>query len=139
MNIATPHDAEMQPYDKAAPNAADMARYASAGGLLITATDYSKFLINLFDKKYVDMFLPQSRLPAGGEIDGCQQWGLGWGLKDVSAGRLIVHSGGQQGIRSLAVASVENKNGFIALTNGDNGAYVVYRVLAELEGMLVTA
>jgi CubicO group peptidase (beta-lactamase class C family) len=144
-NAAIPHDGENKPYQRGPSNAAAYARYASAGGLMTNAKEYSNFLIGLFEGKENDpyrlnsntldeMFRPQSQLPKGQEIDGCQQWGLGWGLKDLPSGRLIVHSGGQQGIRSLTSASVEKKDGFVALTNGDNGGHVVYRV-AEYLGM----
>jgi CubicO group peptidase (beta-lactamase class C family) len=147
-NAAIPHDGENRPYSKRASNPAEFARYASAGGLMTNAKEYSKFLINLFEAKESDpfrlnasslaeMFRPQSKLPEGQEIDGCTQWALGWGIKDLPTGRLILHSGGQQGIRSLTMASVEKKTGFIALTNGDNGAHVVHRVAEFLTPVLM--
>jgi len=146
-NVAIPHDQQNKPYPKNAFNAADMARYASAGGLLTNAKEYSKFLINLVRPKSNDplllnaasiqeMIRPVARLPKGQEIDGCQQWALGWGIKDAPEGRLIVHSGGQQGIKSLTMTSIEHQNGFIALTNGDNGGHVIYRLADELNGVL---
>jgi hypothetical protein len=61
---------------------------------------------------------------------------LGWGLNDKPEGRLIVHSGGQNGIRSLTMTSLEHQNGFIVLTNGDNGGQVIYRLADELNGAL---
>lgn len=132
-NVATPHDQEAKPYQKNSFNPLDVARYASAGGLFTNAKEYSKFIINLFHADTLkEMFQPQSKLPKGEEIDGCQQWALGWGIKDAPEGRLIVHSGGQQGIKSLTMSSLEHQNGFIALTNGDNGGQVIYRLADAL-------
>jgi len=142
-NFATPHDVNQQPIDKQPPNTADLARYAAAGGLLTTATDYLKFLISLFEGKEDDpvrlnkaslseMFRPQVELPPDQKIDGCTSWGLGWGILERPDGNLIVHSGGQSGFRSLTMASPEKKSGFVMLTNGDNGGQVIYPVAEAL-------
>jgi CubicO group peptidase (beta-lactamase class C family) len=148
-NVAIPHDQQNKPYTKNSFNAADIARYASAGGLFTNAKEYSKFLINFFHPRdndpfllnaasLAEMFHPEAKLPEGQEIDGCRQWALGWGIKDAPEGRLIVHSGGQQGIKSLTMTSIKHQNGFIALTNGDNGGHVIYRLAEELNGVLFT-
>lgn len=120
-----------------------MARYAAAGGLLTTAKDYSKFLISLFAGTDTDpfrlnaaslseMFRPQVKLPSDQLIDECTSWGLGWGIQERRTGNLIVHSGGQAGFRSLTMASLEKKSGFVALTNGDNGGKMVYHLQEAL-------
>jgi CubicO group peptidase (beta-lactamase class C family) len=140
-NVAFPHDQNEKPYPKGPFNPADVARYASAGGLFTNAREYAQFLIDLLQSKddptVKEMLRPVAKLPKGQEIDGCQQWALGWGIKDAPEGRLIVHSGGQQGIRSLTMTSIDHQNGFIALTNGDNGGYVIYRLADELNGVLL--
>ncbi|MEI9920880.1 MAG: serine hydrolase domain-containing protein [Bacteroidota bacterium] len=142
-NVAIPHDQQGEPYHKNSFNAANVARYASAGGLVTNAKEYAQFLIGLFRPKVDDHYLlnaasinnmlrPQTRLPKGEEIDGCQQWALGWGIKEQPEGKLIVHSGGQQGIISLTMASIEHQDGFVIFTNSDNGGRVTYRLADEL-------
>ncbi|MEJ0032805.1 MAG: serine hydrolase domain-containing protein [Bacteroidota bacterium] len=56
-NVATPHDQQSKPYTKGPFNAPALARYASAGGLLTNAKEYSKFLIDIFRPKENDPFL----------------------------------------------------------------------------------
>lgn len=146
-NVATPHNQSPEPYSKHPFNPADVARYASLGGLVTNAKEYSKFIIGLFHPaeghsfllnkaSITEMLRPQCELPKGGEIDGCTQWALGWGINDTPMGRLIVHSGGQQGIQSLMMFSQEHENGFVVFTNSDNGGHLTYRLREELTPML---
>jgi hypothetical protein len=101
-----------------------------------TATDYAKFLIETLEPKPVDafrlspsslkeMFRPQVKLPEDEKIDGATSWALGWAVQERPTGNVLVHSGGQSGFRSLAMASVDRRSGFIILTNSDSGGWVV--------------
>jgi hypothetical protein len=46
---------------------------------------------------------------------------------------VILHSGGQSGFRSLTMASIARKSGFVIFTNSDNGGYICYdQPLGEL-------
>lgn len=134
---ASPHDGTGKPLIKAKPKATDAARYASAGGLHTTAVEYAKFLIEILVPRKGDefrlnqaslkeMLRPQVKLPANEKIDGADSWALGWAVQQRPTGNVIVHSGGQRGFRSLAMASVERQSGFIMLTNGDNGGKILY-------------
>jgi CubicO group peptidase (beta-lactamase class C family) len=136
-HAARPHDVQGKSSAKKKPKPPDAARYASCGGLHTTASDYAKFLIEIVDHKGSDAFRlnktslkemlrPQVRLAEGDKIDGADSWALGWAIQQRKTGNVIVHSGGQSGFRSLAMASVERKAGFIVLTNGDNGGRVFY-------------
>jgi CubicO group peptidase (beta-lactamase class C family) len=136
-HAARPHDSDGKPSRKKKPAATDAARYASAGGLHTTPTDYSKFLIEIIDQKESDAFRlnkrsveemlrPQVKLNEQDKIDGASSWALGWAIQERETGNVIVHSGGQAGFRSLTMASVKRKSGFIVLTNGDNGGKVFY-------------
>lgn len=135
-HAARPHDVEGKPGTKTKPTATDAARYAAAGGLHTTVTDYAKFLIEILDPRATDAFRlnqrslkemvrPQVKLNPGEKIDGADSWASGWAVQQRKTGNVIVHSGGQAGFRSLAMASVERKSGFIILTNGDNGGQVL--------------
>ena len=150
-HAARPHDAQGKSFAKNKPAATDAARYASAGGLHTTPTDYAKFLIEIVDPKENDAFRlskkslqemlrPQVKLDAQQKIDGASAWALGWAIQERETGNVIVHSGGQAGFRSLAMASVERKSGFIMLTNGDNGGKVIYnQTLGEVLNQLLDA
>jgi CubicO group peptidase (beta-lactamase class C family) len=136
-HAAQPHDVHGKPSAKKKPKPPDAARYASCGGLHATPTDYAKFLIEIVDPKESDAFRlsmkslkemlrPHVRLAVGEKIDGADSWALGWAIQQRKTGSVIVHSGGQSGFRSLTMASVERKSGFIVFTNGDNGGGVFH-------------
>nr|WP_295921967.1 serine hydrolase domain-containing protein [uncultured Dyadobacter sp.] len=149
-HAASPHDTAGKPFAKSKPGAADTARYASMGGLHTTASDYARFLIEviapkpqdafrLSPKTHDEMLRPQIKLKEGEKIDGADAWALGWAIQQRKTGNVILHSGGQAGFRSLTMASVERKSGFVMLTNGDNGGKVIFHPkLAELLNILLT-
>ena len=135
-NEAHAHDTSGKLIAKPHQTATDMARYASAGGLLTSAKEYAQFITRLFKPKEKDPFLlnknsikqmvtPQVKLPKDLDIDGASSWALGWAIQERPGGNVILHSGGQTGFRSLTMASPEKKTGFVILTNSDNGGYIV--------------
>ena len=136
-NEAAPHNLEGKPQPITHRTAIDMARYASAGGLITTAKDFSKFVIGLFTpyesdpyrlnrKSLEEMFRPQVKLREDQKIDGASSWALGWAVRERESGNIVLHSGGQSGFKSLMMASIERKSGFVMLTNGDSGGYLLY-------------
>ncbi|MGZ8937793.1 MAG: serine hydrolase domain-containing protein [Limisphaerales bacterium] len=149
-NAARPHDVNGNVIAKGKPRAPDVARYGSAGGLITTARDFAKFLIEIVAPKESDAFRlkketlremvrPQIKLPPDQKMDGATSWALGWAVQERPEGNLLVHSGGQSGFRSLAMASVEKRSGFIALTNSDNGGKLInHPKMLELLGRAVT-
>jgi CubicO group peptidase (beta-lactamase class C family) len=135
--IAVGHDTGGRPQLKVAPTRSAVARYGAVGGLNTTASDYAKFLIEvaspgkpdewrLSAETLAEMARPHIKLAQGGEIDGCTAWALGWGIQERKNGNLLVHSGGQSGFRSLALASRDRMTGLIILTNSDNGGRLIY-------------
>jgi CubicO group peptidase (beta-lactamase class C family) len=136
-NVAMPHSVAGTPLPKRHPTAIDMARYASAGGLITTAKDFSKFIVGLFTPKENDpyrlgrkslqeMFRPQVKLREDQKIDEASSWALGWAVRETNSGNIILHSGGQSGFKSLTMVSIPRKSGFVMLTNSDNGGYLLY-------------
>ena len=137
----------------------DVARYGAAGGLLTSANDYAKFLIELVATKAErtdaaekrdevrlsnrlrqEMFKPQIKLPSDQLIDGANSWALGWAVQERDDGNYLVHSGGQSGFRSLAMASPKNRSGFVIFTNSDNGGKLIYnQSLLELLDRVLTS
>lgn len=146
---ASGHGVNGQPHELRKPTGPGVARYGAVGGLNTTAREYAKFLIEVVAPKSPDEFRlgadmrremarPQIKLPKGGEIDGCGAWALGWGVQETDARKLLVHSGGQSGFRSLALASIERQAGFIIFTNSDNGGRVIFHPeVLKLAGELV--
>jgi CubicO group peptidase (beta-lactamase class C family) len=150
-HAARPHDVMGKPLTKSKPTAADAARYAAVGGLHTSPSDYAKFLIEvvapkpsdafrLTKKTLQEMLRPQIKLAEGEKVDGADAWALGWGIQQRKTGDAFVHSGGQAGFRSLAMASVQRKSGYIILTNSDNGGNVInHQALVERLNPLLTA
>jgi CubicO group peptidase (beta-lactamase class C family) len=141
-HAARPHDIRGQPLARKKPNAADVARYGAAGELRTTVGEYAKFLLAVLSPPAGDSFLgaelrnemlrPQVKLDPAEKIDGADSWALGWAVQERPTGHVILHSGGQSGFRSLTMASVERKSGFVIFTNSDNGGHVCYdRQLGE--------
>lgn len=149
-NMASPHDPEGKPFSKPHQTATDMARYASAGGLLTSAKDYANFIIGLFTPAYDDPFLlnkssltemvkPHVKLREEQKIDGADSWALGWAVQERPNGNIILHSGGQAGFRSLTMISLQKQTAFVMLSNGDGGGNVLYNhELAVLLNQLFT-
>jgi CubicO group peptidase (beta-lactamase class C family) len=136
-NQALSHDLDGNMLPKPHPTATDMARYASAGGLLTNVNDYARFVIGVFSpkendpfrlnkKSLMEMVSPQVKLREDQKIDGASSWALGWAVQERPTGNVILHSGGQPGFRSLAMASLEKKTAFVMLSNSDGGGHVLY-------------
>lgn len=140
---ARPHDAQGRPLPPKKPNAADVARYGAAGELRTTPADFVKFLLAVLTAPTGqawlgpalrdEMLRPQIKLDPAAKIDGADSWALGWAVQERPTGHVILHSGGQSGFRSLTMASVERKSGFVIFTNGDGGGRICFDVrLGEL-------
>ena len=133
---ARPHDLSGQALQLKKPNAADIARYGAVGELRTTAADYAKFLLAVLNRPsgdallgasmWSEMIRPQVKLAPAEKIDGADSWALGWAVQERPTGPVILHSGGQTGFRSLTMASVERKSGFVILTNSDGGGHVCF-------------
>lgn len=84
-----------------------------------------------------EMFRPHVKLREDQQIDGASSWALGWAVQEREAGNIILHSGGQSGFRSLVMVSTERKSGFVMLTNGDSGGYLLSN--QELRNVLIAS
>lgn len=148
-HFARPHDndGDPLPQNPGSPGRqrANVARYGAMGGLLTTARDYAKFLIEVIDPKPPDacrltraslseMFRPQIKVEDG---DGYSVWwGLGWRVARTKEGDLIGHGGDQTGFHSTSEFSLADKSGFVILTNGDNGWQLIRQVAPGLSKLL---
>jgi CubicO group peptidase (beta-lactamase class C family) len=136
--MARPHDQNGKPFDNNKPTATDVARYAAAGELRTTPTDYAKFMIEVIDAKKSDAFRlrKESReemLRPQVKVSDSSSWALGWQIQHTGNGDLITHGGDNKGFHAFVAASVERKRGLVIMTNGENGNQVISKlVLGEI-------
>ena len=133
-HMARGHDPEGKPLEKRTrPTAPDVARYAAAGGLFATVTDYARFLIEIINPKRGDAFhlreaSLQEMLRPQVKRNESSVWALGWDIDQIPGDDFIRHHGGNPGLQCLAAASVTRKSGLVVMINSQNG----YRVVARL-------
>lgn len=132
--MARPHDQHGKPFDNNKPTAKDVARYAAAGELRTTPTDYAKFLAEVIDPKKSDGFRlnKESReemLRPQVKVNDSTSWALGWQIQHTEKGNLIMHGGDNKGFHSVVLASIERKCGLVIMTNGENGNQVIWKLI----------
>lgn len=89
--------------------------YFSAGGVLSSTSDLSKFVIAQFDKS--DKALQLSH-ESTFEIDERLEWSIGWGVKKTEAGKKYhFHGGAEVGHKSMLIIDLASKNGVVILSN----------------------
>ena len=133
---ARPHDAKGALFAKGHASAVDAARYAAAGGLFATATDYARFLIEVIAPRETDAFrltrksldemtrpaVKVSNTPPG-------SWALGWQVLHTDTGDVIAHGGDNPGFHSFSAASIARGTGMVVMTNGDSGPDVIKQIV----------
>ena len=54
-------------------------------------------------------------------------FGLGWEIiPDWYGEKILMHSGGDPGVRTLTLLNLQNKKGLIIFSNSDNGGYLLW-------------
>lgn len=113
-----------------------------AGGLHTTSEDYARFIISIMSGDGVSNDLRNEQftiarnqyaecIRSAGDSTQCPEklgFGLGWYLYDFEDERIVGHTGANNGERTLAVFSPENKSGLVVMTNGAKGDHIIYRV-----------
>jgi CubicO group peptidase (beta-lactamase class C family) len=114
----------------------------SAGGLLMTASDYAKFMALMMDRperaawEISDearraMLTPQLDV-RGQDISR----GLGWELEQSSGGPLFQHSGSNYGIfKTLGVGDARGGRAIVVFTNAANGNALAARIVRQATGI----
>jgi CubicO group peptidase (beta-lactamase class C family) len=133
-HAARPHDREGKPFSKNKPTAEAAARYAAAGELHTTPTDYAKFLIEVIAPKPSDAFRLnqkslQEMLRPQVKVDDSRSWALGWQIIHAEKDNFITHGGDNKGFHAFVAASVERKSGYVIMTNGENGVAVLNKLI----------
>jgi len=140
-HMARGHDEKGEPSKiNRKPTGPSVARYAAAGGLCMTPTDYAKFLIEIIDPKKSDAFRLtknslEEMLRPQVKRNSQSSWALGWEITHTERGNFIRHGGGNPGFQCLVAASVERKSGYVITTNSENGYYGVIAKLINGEIM----
>jgi CubicO group peptidase (beta-lactamase class C family) len=137
--MARPHDRKGKAFDNKKSTATDAARYGSSGALVTTPTDYAKFLIEAIDPKASDVFrltkksLEEMLRPQVKVSDEYStSYALGWEIQHSEKGNFIMHGGDNKGFHAFAAASVDEKSGYVAMTNGENGSELLKKLMAGL-------
>lgn len=114
----------------------------SAGGLLMTASDYAKFMILMMDRSEragweISDETRQAMLTPQLDVRGRDiSRGLGWELEQSSAGPLFQHSGSNYGIfKTLGVGDARRGRAIIVFTNATNGNALAARIVRDATGI----
>ena len=114
----------------------------SAGGLLMTASDYAKFMVLMMDRPgradwEISGTARQAMLTPLLDVRGRDiSRGLGWELEESSMGPLFQHSGSNYGIfKTLGVGDARNGRAIVVFTNAANGNALAARIVRQATGI----
>ena len=136
--MARPHDKDGRPMENKRSTPADVARYASAGALLTTPTDYARFLLEIIAPTGPDQFRlkpstvaemvrPQVELHDKSNT----AWGLGFAIYRTKNGELIGHGGDNHGFHCLSLMAPARRAGIVVMTNSEGGALLLNRLVTD--------
>lgn len=91
----------------------------AAFSLYTTAADYGNFLVKVLNDD--DAIKQISASPVHVDQGRGLSWGLGWGIERDNDDAYIWHWGSNPGYRAFVIASMQTGDGFVLLTNGENG------------------
>ena len=100
----------------------------AAGSLLSTVSDYATFVAAMFDRKFDNMFKPQTK------INDTVSWGVGWGLQANAGSSQFWHWGEGINYRTFVIGDRASRNALIVFTNARNGRKIWERVVMEAAG-----
>lgn len=132
--MARPHDVKGNPLENNKPGSKEIARYAAAGELRTTPSDYARFLIEVIEPRKTDGFRlsKESRdlmIRPQVKVDQTTSWALGWKIVHAENGDLIVHGGDNKGFHAFVAGSVPRRCGIVFMTNGENGPQVINKLI----------
>lgn len=114
----------------------------SAGGLLLTASDYAKFMILMMDRPgraswEISDAARQAMLTPRIDVRGRDiSRGLGWELEQSSPGPMFQHSGSNYGIfKTLGVGDARSGRAIVIFTNATNGNALAARIVRQATGI----
>ncbi len=114
----------------------------SAGGLLMTASDYANFMVLMMDRPEratweVSHAARRAMLTPQLDVRGPDiSRGLGWELEQSSSGPLFQHSGSNYGIfKTLGVGDAQGGRAIVVFTNAANGNALAARIVRQATGI----
>lgn len=114
----------------------------SAGGLLMTASDYARFMALMTDRQgragwEISDAARQAMLTPRLEVRGRDiARGLGWELEQSAAGPLFQHSGSNYGIfKTMGVGDARTGRAIVVFTNAANGNALAARIIRQATGI----
>lgn len=113
-NLLTGHKANGSPRAKF-----DFTKPIAPVTLYTSAADYGNFLVTLLNDGYLLKQITESPVTVDPSLN--LSWGLGWGIERTKEDLFIWHWGNNSGYRAFVIASVRTGNGFVMLTNSENG------------------
>jgi CubicO group peptidase (beta-lactamase class C family) len=131
---APPHDAD----GRAIPLPKSFGMNINAAASLITtAPDYARLMMALLNgaglppSLYADMITPQAHKAP--DVD----WGLGWGIyEELGPDKVyaLQHTGGDDGIKAIAVLLPKSREGILVISNSENGISLWKKIIEESLG-----
>lgn len=114
-----------------APRAAmELKKPVAAFSLHTSAADYGKFLVTVLNDG--DAIKQLSASPVTVDPGLGLSWGLGWGIERVHDDAYIWQWGNNTGYRAFVIASVRTGDGFVMLTNSENGLALAEPITQKL-------
>ena len=102
----------------------------AAATLYTSAADYAKFLVMLLNDERALKQITASPVAVDPSLN--LSWGLGWGIEHTPADLFIWHWGNNPGYRAFVIASARTGDGFVMLTNSDNGLKLAKPITQKL-------
>ncbi len=91
----------------------------AAASLYTTARDYAQFMAAFAaNEQLISLALSK---PALVDRELRLEWGYGWGVERLGTDAVLWQWGNNPGFRSFAMLSASSKDGFVLLSNSDNG------------------
>jgi len=101
---------------------------AYASDLMVsTIEDYGKFAEFVINGADLSSEIYKEMIHLQVETPNESYFGLGWEIiPDWYGEKVLMHSGGDPGVRTLIILNLQKKKGLIIFTNSDNGGYLLW-------------
>lgn len=91
----------------------------AAASMYTTASDYAKLLAAIASRGDLQSLIVSAPVPVDPELG--LSWGYGWGIENAVGGPYLWQWGNNPGYRAFAMLSVASGDGFILMTNSEDG------------------
>lgn len=110
----------------------------AAAKLLTTIEDYSKFMVHILNGAGLSKNLYKEMISKQVNTKKGDDFGLGWEIfSDLGQGEFALqHTGGDPGIKTLAVLLPKSKRGIVVFVNSENGIKIWGKIIKEYLGSI---